>query len=451
MGKVYRQTPEAEAANAAARDAEVARLQQKYGQAAPSGNYATGGTNQQAAWAVGPNAEDPTQSNLERGAERRQNFYYGGSADYANQQQAALQKSQGVSGQRFGALGQGADAGMAAAQGRAPGEFLDRDALNQNRVAAGRQTEVYNSLMRASEAPQGPSAAQAQLNQATSAGMQNQLQLARSGRGMGESAAAMQQAGVNAAQLQAGAANQSAALRAQEDASFRDRQVQALQGAGQAVGQQRGQEIQTGAYTSGVKQAGQSQADATALGYGNLGLGAAQGQSQADLGYFAGQNQVAAGVSASNQGYEQNLSDRYLGLQKSKQPGAEGFNWGQAAVGAGTLALMAASDERAKTNIEELSDAETQERAQDAVSKLHGYDYDYKDPDKFGTGPQTGFMAQELEQTPLGSEAIKMDRNGTKIVDLKRVIAISAAALGGQARELKDLKKQVSALQRARA
>jgi hypothetical protein len=338
----------------AGQQGEYDRVRAKYGAATPSGGYVnpqSPSNSDSALWAWKQNAEDPNQSNLERNAERRQNYFYGGSADYAGQQQAALGAAQQASGQRFGAIGAQAGAGMAAAQGRAPGEFLDRGALGANAMASGRQTDVYGGLMKAAANQQGPSAAQAQLNMATSAAAGDQLRLARSGRGMGESAAGLQQAASNVAQIQGNAANQSAMLRAQEDAQAKARQLQAYGAAGGVVAQQRDQDLATGAYTSGVKQAGQSLADQTALGYGNLGLGAAGGQASADLGYFGGQAQVAGGVSGANQGYEQNLADRFMN-KRSSDAAAKGKddNTGAylAAAGAGLAAL---SDIRAKKDI----------------------------------------------------------------------------------------------------
>jgi hypothetical protein len=60
-------------------------------------------------------------------------------------------------------------------------------------------------------------------------------------------------------------------------------------------------------------------------------------------------------------------------------------------------------------------------------------------------------MAQELEKTPEGATAIKMDRDGAKLVDMHRVAQISASALGGQQREIEKLKKRVQALSRSAA
>ena len=86
------------------------------------------------------------------------------------------------------------------------------------------------------EATEGPSAAQAQLQSATNAANRNALALARSGRGWGASAASLGQAqDQQAANLQE-AGNQSAQLRAQENAAWRGRQAANLGTAAQTFG-----------------------------------------------------------------------------------------------------------------------------------------------------------------------------------------------------------------------
>lgn len=75
------------------------------------------------------------------------------------------------------------------------------------------------------EATEGPSAALATLNLATDRNARQQLALARSGRGFGQSASALSEAADNIAGLQQDAANQAAVLRAQENAAWRGRQA----------------------------------------------------------------------------------------------------------------------------------------------------------------------------------------------------------------------------------
>src|SRR5690606_8119973 len=121
------------------------------------------------------------------------------------------------------------------------------------------------------EATEGPSAAQAQLQLATNQAMASQLALARSGRGLGGGAAAMSEAQRNAAAIQSQAAAQSAALRAQEQAAWRQRQAANL-GAAAGVGLQSGQQLagmSQFATDAGIRQ--QALRDQTALGFAQSG------------------------------------------------------------------------------------------------------------------------------------------------------------------------------------
>jgi hypothetical protein len=129
------------------------------------------------------------------------------------------------------------------------------------------------------ESNEGPSAAQAQLQQGTNQALSSQLALARSGRGFGGNAAAMGLAQGNAAGIQANQANQSAALRAQENAAWRGRQGQNLTNIAGMQGQQ--SQADLGA-------AVQSRGQNDAMYQGMLGMG---------------QNAWQTGVGAGLQGY----------------------------------------------------------------------------------------------------------------------------------------------------
>jgi hypothetical protein len=137
-----------------------------------------------------------------------------------------------------------------------------------------RQTaQPYASQLAGLESTEGPSAAQAQLQNGTNMGMAQQLALARSGRGMGGNAAALGLAQGNMAGIAANQANQAAGLRAQENAAWRQRQASNL-----------------GMANSQILQ-GQAQNDAMYGGMQTLGMGAlGQGQ-DAYLAARAQQNQ----------------------------------------------------------------------------------------------------------------------------------------------------------------
>jgi len=75
------------------------------------------------------------------------------------------------------------------------------------------------------ESTEGPSAAQAQLRSGLNEAQQSNLAMARSGRGWGASAASLGQAQTANAAAGQQAANESARLRAQENAAWRARQA----------------------------------------------------------------------------------------------------------------------------------------------------------------------------------------------------------------------------------
>lgn len=150
----------------------------------------------------------------------------------------------------------------------------------------------YAQNLQGLEATEGPSGAQGLLNQQNNRAMGNQLALARSGRGMGGSAAAIAQAGQNIGALQQEAGNQAAMLRANENAAWRTRQAGNIAAAGQ---------LDTGAR-------------ATAMG----GMNNAYGQ--------------AAGALAAGGGLD--LEGRQTNLQGVTQGGALALQGAQANIGA---------------------------------------------------------------------------------------------------------------------
>lgn len=213
----------------------------------------------------------------------------------------------------------------------------------------------FGNTLAGLETTQGPSAAQAQLQAGTNAAMGSQVALARSGRGFGGGAAATGLAQQQLGQLGAANANQSAVLRAQEDAAWRGRQAANLGNAAgiqTAVASQFGQ--QAGAdLSAGVT--GRGQNDAAALGW------AGQGQDAWKFGVGAnlsGQNQ-ATGIRGMEMSGGQALADRQLrawaaehGFDLQQQQMDNQQNAAYIGAGATTLAALAAlSDVRAKTNI----------------------------------------------------------------------------------------------------
>jgi hypothetical protein len=351
------------------------------------------------------------------------------------------------------------------------------DLLNQRTNDAayfnGRQTGLANAnLIGNLEMNEGPSAAQAQLQQGTNQALGSQLAMARSGRGFGGTAATMQAAQGNLAGIQANQANQSAGLRAQENAAWRQRQASNMLGANSQILQSQGQNDAMVQGMTGLGQqawgqgAGiQQQGYANQLGSYNTSVGA-QGlgnqirNTQADLGKTFEDNQLRAWAAAN--GY--NMED-----QKRKDSNDTA-----------TMAAMAAliaSDVRAKKDISrsdqpatdfarglsfdgtiyrpqgessqvsypELKPPDT--AALDAVANAPGYGYKYIDPSAPGakSGENYGPMAQDLAKTPAGATAVVKKPDGKLGVDPGRLTLVNTSAISAQQRQLDELQRQIQA------
>jgi hypothetical protein len=206
---------------------------------------------------------------------------------------------------------QGADAGGRASQIEALGGL-------QNQTSA---------LNRFAQAPMGPSAAQAQLQAGTDSAARQQYGFARSQVGGG--GAALRNAAFNAAGISGNAANQAAALRAQETQAYRAQQLQALGAAQQGAGMSAGYSGQLRGMDQGFAQtqAGQANYDANSLnaynqqqqqlqfgvGQNNLNAQLSQGRANDAMllstlgmnqGYYGMTNNLAAGQQSAGQNYE---------------------------------------------------------------------------------------------------------------------------------------------------
>lgn len=236
----------------------------------------------------------------------------------------------------------------------------------------GMQTGAYGALMNFANQGPGDSAAQAQLAQATGANTQNALALARSGRGMGGSAAGLRQAMAQNAVTQQSAAGQAAELRANENTAY---QAQRLSAMGQAGGIA-GQTVQGDQGTAASGLSGAQYATNTALQGTQLNDAASQAwamqQQQAQqqgLGAEVGSQTQQLNVNASAlAGRESNWAsanqEHATDAGVSTQAGIADANRQQAYVGAGVSAaggvIAAASDERVKTNITPLGGGQVQ-------------------------------------------------------------------------------------------
>lgn len=327
-------------------------------------------------WAQGQNAdfsmmadtseEDPSKQIGERLAERRSNYYYGGRRDAAQEAvDRANQSGEWYSG-RFDTMSGEALQNANAARNR--DAFVDVANLTNASTAAGQMRAqgaslegVGRSFERFAAQGPGPSAAQAQLNLGTNMALADQLALARSGRGMGESASAMRTAQGNMATIGQNAANQAAILRAQEESDWRSKQLTAMGGAGNAYGAAGSTygasgnlNLAAGNYYTGANMANRELNDRTALAYGQQRIGATQAGAQADLGFQQQAHAVQSGALQGNMGYESMMLEQEAIRRGARQHQDQMDQQNRAAEIAAGAALGAAvvSDIREKTDIE---------------------------------------------------------------------------------------------------
>lgn len=304
--------------------------------------------------------------------------------------------------------------------------------VGQSYATGQQQGGLADRLQSFAAAPEGPSAAQAQLQAGTNQALASQLALARSGGGgFGESAAMLSRAGQNAAGIQAAGATGAAQLRAQETAANRDRSLAAYGAAGNVLGQQRAGTMQEG----GLNLDAAAQRDAAALGWSDRELAARQLES--DAGARWGQSQLEAqalGLDAEKAAlagrgqYQGAVSDLYQAeLQNSaehrKQDRDRDKDWAGGAIGA-ISSLGMFSDVRAKTDIKDYS----------GIGK---YEYAYKNPERHGRGRYVGPMAHELEHIP----GVVSDTPEGKTVDPNRLTMANASEIGDLRREVELLKR----------
>lgn len=263
------------------------------------------------------------QTAIERLAEQRGNFFYGGEADGRQKAIDAARGNiggyqQGNLGQTWnlGALGAGFGQAGAAAQGReAP---IDLQRLGMMDKARAGQLGVAGAMLDAAGRGPGPSAAQAQLDASTGASMRQQLALAGSGRGAGGGAAAFRQAAAQQAQIQGSANAQAGVLRAQEEAAWRQQQAALMGQAAGIAGNVAGQDLAAAQYTSGTNLQSSQQNDQFQLGMSGLQLGAntaaAQNQmnsAQLQLATEGLGHQINMGALSGSMGYEQLMNQIY--------------------------------------------------------------------------------------------------------------------------------------------
>lgn len=262
----------------------------------------------------------------------------------------------------------------------------------------------------------GPSVAQVQQDAGLASARNQQASIAASARGGGANLAAAQQASANAAAGLSGQAVQnSALLRAQEQQS-------AMNAYGQQAAGLRGADMQnSNAYLAqqGLASQRNQQAEGNRQNIYQSQMAAKQ----------AGENQNAATMSA----------ERGLNYQQQKDAADRSDrNVGTALQVAGSLAGLAvmASDKNLKANIKSSG-----RDVDEAMGALRPYSYDYKD-EKYGSGKQTGIMAQHLMKSKAGKGVVAETPEGLMV----KLPQATGLALAGIAR----LDKRLRAVEGAR-
>jgi hypothetical protein len=190
-------------------------------------------------------------------------------------------------------------------------------ANNNAGTAAQQQGNVFGDLREFARGPEGPSAAQAMLNKGANRAMSQNLSLARSGSGFGESAGAVASAQRANTDTMASAANDAATLRANEAAQHRGQSLSALNAAGGIAGARGQTELGRGnlSLATAGQQASQAQFETTAE------LQAQQQRDAAAQG-FASQELEAFGAGAAT---DAAARDRELAAMTQQQAGTMGL------------------------------------------------------------------------------------------------------------------------------
>lgn len=343
-----------------------------------------------------------------------------------------------------------------------------------------------SALDRFANTPQGPSAAQAQLQAGTDAAAKQQYGFARSQAGGG--GAALRNAAFNAAGISGNAANTAATIKAKETADYENRRLAALDAALGGAGTATGYAGQLRGMDQGFAQtqAGQANYDAGAANQFNQGqqnleyqvgannlqaAGQARGQNDsmylgtvgASQQYDAMRNQNAqantnAGIAlegARAEGAGVATTNRQITNNQNNAELAMGLN----AAGSGLAAYQASQSAQPQapsqpkfdrstaefdSSDERLKEIEGRERALSAALETVGnapaYSYKYKNPNAPGAKPgrMVGPMAQDLERGPLGDTIVEDTPNG-KMVDTGRLEMVNSSAITELDRKVKAL------------
>jgi hypothetical protein len=301
-------------------------------------------------------------------------------------------------------------------------------------------------------AGRGLSPAQLQLQQATEQNIAQQAAMRAGASGAG-AALARREIGRTGAQLSQQAAQQGALLRAQE-------QQAAQAQLGQLAAQARGQDI--GLATSQAQMEQQAilqsadqnlraqlanqgvdldvlkdnarRGDAASLA--NMQSQLQQlGMNDAMIKAYMGQELGATGLQANiATGQQSALAQQQAAQAAASSQQQAGMMSGIATLGAAALPILAASDVNLKKDIKD-----GKKSIGEFLNNLKSHDYKYKD-EKYGKGPQTSVMAQDLEKSEIGKKAVIETPEG-KLVDYTKLLPAMLAGLSDSHREIMDLKE----------
>lgn len=137
-------------------------------------------------------------------------------------------------------------------------------------------------------------------------------------------------------------------------------------------------------------------------------------------------NSTNSMMGQNGQNYANQVSQNQLGVGNAAAASQIAQANRNSSMAGGALAglLSYFSDERLKINITPLSKDDISEMKK----ILKAYAYNYKS-DEFGTGDWVGVMAQDLEKSKLGKTLVVEDKNGHKMIDLKKVLSMFLATM----------------------
>jgi hypothetical protein len=398
---------------------------------------------------------DTASYRYDGGGDRRGQIYAMEQANKAAAQQNQIDRGQGQA--RGGAM-------TAGAQLTKLNQAADQasDTLAQQANARAAQAQQIG-VLRAAQQGKAPSVAQLQMKQAQDQAVADQYALAAGARG-GNMALAARTASGNVGDIQSQIARDTSMLRAQEMAQARGETTA-------AITDMRGGDV-TAAGAAGQIAGIYGQGADVGLGIGAQGIElGAQGQQNQQ--FYAAQAQ-----STRDKMLEASIAYDAQQAQNQQQKDAttaaiEAANVaGQTQLTAGLLSGLGelggtaiASDIRAKKNINsgereteaflkslsEAGDRSAVPRRPAAVdfSGAKPYSYEYREPERFGRGEFVGPMAQDLERTDAGRQAVVAQPDGTKGIDTSRLVMPLASAVGQQQSEIDEMRRRLAMAEQA--